>query len=191
MKGPLLLLSVVFSAALWLVLPAAFSAAPIQANLKEINLAKPRSLAERAASGRSAKPKTQIRKAQSQRNINQKLKNRLSSLPRVCDKDQKGAKQQLSFFADQLDEWKRWIIAEKTAGRLNLDDRLLLNEMLSQIQELPYRELIEEIPRPSEAAAAIKSYFEGNYRYNYNLPAPEPIAPAWAQGILEALSCPA
>ena len=142
--------------------------------------------AAKAGSGNPKRPPAAARRPG--QNIQRGLKSRVSALLQACCADQPEAAGRLSLFADHLDEWEQWIILEKTGRRLKQEDHLLLNEILSQIRELPYR----QIPREGGAApqaAALKKAFEHNYRYDYSLSESDPISPFWARGILKALSC--
>ena len=137
---------------------------------------------------KSAAPRRQISSSPSQ-NINAEFQERLESVSAVCGGSSKSAEGRLALFAEALDQWAQWIYGKKAAGRLNLRDRNLLNEILSQIEELPYRKAISDEPSPGRAAALIHASFEHNFRYYYNLPEGSLISPAWARAILKALSC--
>ena len=135
----------------------------------------------------SAAPKRQISAAP--QNIDAEFQERLESLSAICGAGSKSAAERLALFQDVLDQWAQWIYGKKAAGRLKLRDRSLLNEMLSQIQELPYRKIISEESSPKRAAELIRASFEHNFRYYHNLPEGSLISPAWARVILKALSC--
>ncbi len=138
----------------------------------------------------SSKNPVNYRKISSE-DINNRLKNQLSTFLGSCDDvTLTNLSQKLSLFEEYLNKTEQLILYLKDNFHLSLKDRILLNSILTQIQELPYKAVIKENIEPYKKVSVLKNTFEHNYRYSHNIDETKKVTfPWWAQIIFDSLLC--
>lgn len=121
----------------------------------------------------------------SSEDVKQRLDNHFESLLQSCEKSEASEEEKLSAFVTQLRLLKQEILNIKDQFQLALDDRTLLNSILSQIENLPYEEIVKESATAGKKASVMKGLFEQNYRRAYKNQG----FAWWAQSIIKSLFC--
>ena len=121
----------------------------------------------------------------SSEDVKQQLDNHFESLLQSCEKSKTSKEEKLSAFISQLRLLKQEILNIKDQFQLALDDRALLNSILSQIEDLPYEEIVKESATAGKKASVMKDLFEQNYRRAYK----NQSFAWWAQSIIKSLFC--